>query len=251
MNIAHRFTLFVKGSFNNLLDSVEDPERSLHQLVLDMERQLEAAKRAAAQAIANERRLEERIEGLHCETTSWEEAAGRSVERGREDDARSALANSEKASRQAKALSRQLEAQQEDTEAIRRSVVRLHEQIESARSRLQLLQAKMRQGEARRAMGQAMRGVQAVHMMSEFDRLGERVELRAAEESAYLDLDDELSGADVRRRFEKQAMDDAVEDRLAALQRRHATSAARPGSLDPMVAQPEGSDPLAAQEDKS
>lgn len=219
MNIGQRFTLFVKGSFNSLLDSVEDPERSLHQLVLDMEEQLELAKRAAAQAMANEERLEQRIGGLEQEMASWDEAAQRSLAHGRETDTRHALKRSENAARQVQELRRQLALQQKDTEDIRGSVTRLHEQIEGARSRLQLLQAKMRQGEARRAMGQAMRGVQKVHLMSEFDRLGERVELRAAEETAYMNLDDALTGADVRRRFERQAVDDAVEERLAKLRR--------------------------------
>lgn len=219
MNIAHRFTLFVKGSFNSLLDSVEDPERSLHQLVLDMEEQLERAKRAAAQAMANEERLRQRIEGLAKETAQWDAAARRSLSHGREADTRNALERSEKASRLEEQLRQQLETQQADTEKIRSSVARLHEQIEGARSRLQLLQAKMRQGEARRAMGKAMRGVQTANLMSEFDRLGQRVEVQAAEEMAYLDLDDELSGKDVERRFESQAVDDAVEERMARLRR--------------------------------
>ncbi len=217
MNIAQRFTLFVKGSFNGLLDSVEDPERSLHQLVLDMEEQLERAKRAAAQAMANEDRLRQRIEGLRKERVEWDTAARRAMGHGREDDTRSALEQAERAAQLGQQLGEQLAAQEQDTEQIRAAVGRLHEQIEGARSRLQLLQAKMRQGEARRAMGKAMRGVQAIHMMSEFDRLGERVELQAAEESAYLNLDDALSGADIKRRFGRQAMDDAVEERLARL----------------------------------
>ena len=47
--------------FNAVLDSLEDPERSLNQLVLDMEEELEAAKRAAARAMANEDRLRSKI----------------------------------------------------------------------------------------------------------------------------------------------------------------------------------------------
>lgn len=223
MNIAQRFTLFVKGSFSGLLDSVEDPERSLHQLVLDMEEQLEKAKRAAAQAMANEDRLRQRIDGLNKEKQEWDAAARRALGHNREDDTRSALEQAEKAARLSEQLAEQLTAQERDTEQIRASVGRLHEQIEGARSRLQLLQAKMRQGEARRAMGRAMRGVRSVQLMSEFDRLGERVELQAAEETAYLNLDDSLSGADIKRRFGRQAVDDAVEERLTRLRREMAS----------------------------
>jgi len=61
MNILHRFNLLVKGRINAVLDALEDPERSLLQLVQDMEEELDAAKRAVARAMANEDRLRAQI----------------------------------------------------------------------------------------------------------------------------------------------------------------------------------------------
>ncbi len=218
MNIAQRFTLLVKGSINGLFDSLEDPERSLHQLVLDMEEQLETAKRAAAQAIANEDRLRAKVAFHRKDAADWEEAARRAVARDPEAaDAREALRRAELAERQAERLGEQLAAQEHDTSQIRLSVTRMQDQLGDARSRLQLLQARMRQGEARRAISKLMRGVESANLYGEFERLGERVEMRAAAESAYLALDDEISGADLRRRCERAAVDEAVEARLARL----------------------------------
>ena len=57
MQITQRFSLLVKGRVNAVLDALEDPERSLNQLIIDMEEELESAKRAVASAIANEDRL--------------------------------------------------------------------------------------------------------------------------------------------------------------------------------------------------
>jgi phage shock protein A len=51
----------------------------------------------------------------------------------------------------------------------------------------------------------------------EFERLGDRVEMCAAAEVAYLQLDDELSGDDLRRRCADAEVDAAVEARLARL----------------------------------
>ncbi|NHZ70908.1 MAG: hypothetical protein GWP18_04635 [Proteobacteria bacterium] len=43
MNVTQRFTLLVKGSIDAVLIKFEDPERSLNQLVLDMEDELKSA----------------------------------------------------------------------------------------------------------------------------------------------------------------------------------------------------------------
>ncbi len=217
MNIAQRFTLMVKGNITSLLDSLEDPERSLHQLLIDMEEQLDAAKRATARAMANEDRLRARIDGHRRDASRWEDAARRALAKEREADAREAMRRAEVATRQADRLAEQLAAQEQDTAQIRESVARLNEQLRDGRSRLQILQARIRQGEARRAMGKVLKGAETTNLQGEFERLGERVELWAAEENAYLRLDDELSGRDFARRAEDAAVDDAVDSRLERL----------------------------------
>lgn len=217
MNIAQRFTFLMKGSITSLFDAIEDPERSLNQLVIDMDEQLDRAKRATAQAMANEQRLEAQIRLHEKEMNDWEGHARRAMEKGREEDAREALLHVEGAERQAEKLRAQLADQRGDTEQIRESVTRLHDQMRCARQRLHVLHARMRQSEARRAMGKVIQSVESTNLYGEFDRLGERVELRAAEESAYLRLGSELSGDDVKRRFEAEAVSGAVDDRLARL----------------------------------
>ena len=75
MNITQRFSLLVKTSVEAVLVKFEDPERSLNQLVLDMEDELEAAKRAVARAMANEDRLRSRIKFHEKDMEQWETAA--------------------------------------------------------------------------------------------------------------------------------------------------------------------------------
>lgn len=220
MNLAQRFTLLVKGSIDAVLDRFEDPERSLHQLVLDMEEELEAAKRAAARAMANEERLRSRIELYEREAREWEAAAERSFGKGDEDEARAMLERAEKSSRQRTRLERELELQQSESAEIREAVARMHERVEKARGRLELLQARMRQGEARGAIRRVMVGVEKANLQSEFDRLSERIEVETAAERTYLKLDDELRGDDLRRRAEAADVEDAVSDRLERLRKK-------------------------------
>src|SRR5947199_317888 len=84
MNILHRFNLLVKGRINAVLDALEDPERSLLQLVQDMEEELEAAKRAVARAMANEDRLRSTIAFHAQDAAEWQRAAERTLGKGDE-----------------------------------------------------------------------------------------------------------------------------------------------------------------------
>ncbi len=214
MNIAQRFTLMVKGNLNAVFDQLEDPERSLHQLILDMEEQLESAKRAAAAAMANEDRLRERIAFQESEIEQWKTSARRALKQGNEGDARSALRKSAEAESLAARLRERLDAQTRDTAEVRESLTRLHERLGDARNRLQITQARMRQSEARKAAGSVMRGVERANLYAEFDRLEQRVERQASEDRAYIALDDALNGHDLRRRCENAAIDEQVEDQL-------------------------------------
>ena len=214
MNIAQRFTLMVKGNLNAVFDQLEDPERSLHQLILDMEEQLECAKRAAAAAMANEDRLRERIAFQENELEQWKTSARRALKKGDEADARAALRKSAEAETMAAGLREQLNAQSRDTAEVRESLTRLHERLGDARGRLQITQARMRQSEARKAAGSVMRGVERANLYAEFERLEQRVERQASEDRAYIALDDALNGNDLRRRCEAAAIDEQVEDQL-------------------------------------
>jgi len=217
MNVTQRFTLLVKGSVEAVLFKFEDPERSLNQLVLDMEEELEAAKRAVARAMANEDRLRGRIDFHDKDARSWSEAAERALSKGEEASTRDMLRRLEQAERQRDRLSEELETQSAETEEIRESVVQMHDRLARARSRLELLQAQMRQGEARRAINKVMVGAERSNLQTEFERLSDRVEMDAATERSYLKLDDSMRGDGLRRRAEESAVEDAVDGRFQAL----------------------------------
>lgn len=219
MNIMQRFRLLLRGQINAALDVIEDPERNLHQLVHDMEEELDAAKRAVARAMANEDRLRTQIEFHTKDAVEWQRAAERTAGKGNEADAREALRRVELAERQRDKLAQQLARQSAETEEVRQSVIRMQERCDQAKSRLQVVQAQMRQVEARKAIGGVLSSVHAHNLHHEFDRISGRVEEEAATERNYQRLDDQLSGEDVRRRFEADAVADAVEERLARLRK--------------------------------
>lgn len=234
MQITQRFSLLVKGRVNAVLDALEDPERSLNQLIIDMEEELESAKRAVASAMANEDRLRSQIAVHDKEAHGWQSSAERALKRENEGDAREALRRAELAERQRDRLRERLEIQARETEEVRASVAQMQDRLEQARSRLQVIHAQLRQAEARRAVGKAMRRVEHSGLHAEFDRISGRASHMAAEERAYQRLDDELNGDDVRRRFEDLDLADAVEERLARLRGNGADAAPVAGTSEEM-----------------
>lgn len=221
MNILRRFNLLMKGRIHAALDAIEDPERSLNQLLHDMEEELDAAKRAVARAMANEDRLRAQIAFHTQDAGEWQRAAERALGKGDEAGAREALRRTELAERHRERLAQQLEKQSRETEEVRQSVARMQEKVEQTRGRLQLVQAQMRQVEARRAIGDVLASAQSHNLLGEFERISGRIEEDAATERNYQKIDDELSGEDLKRRFEADAVSDAVEERLARLREAH------------------------------
>jgi phage shock protein A len=217
MRILYRLNLMMKGRLNALIDRLEDPEQNLNQLVLDMDEELDAAKRAVARAMANEDRLRTQIAFHTKDAAEWQRAAERTLAKGDEAGAREALRRVELAERQRDKLIQQLDKQSRETEEVRQSITRMQQRCDEARSRLQLVQAQMRQVEARRAIGGVLASANSHNLHGEFERISARVEEEAATERNYQKIDDELSGEDVRRRFEADAVADAVEDRLARM----------------------------------
>src|SRR5690349_18493598 len=122
MRLMQRIQLVLKGRINEALDRMEDPERSLHQLVHDMEEELDAAKRAVAAAMANEDRLRAQIEFHTRDAAEWQRAAERALGKADEAGAREALRRVELAERHRAKLEQQLASQTKETEEVRESV---------------------------------------------------------------------------------------------------------------------------------
>ena len=71
MKWLENFTLVMRSSITTLREKVEDPERMLHQLIVDMEEELEAVRAGVAEAIADEIQLGKRAQQAREESDQW------------------------------------------------------------------------------------------------------------------------------------------------------------------------------------
>jgi len=136
MSIFTRMSDIINSNINSLLDKAEDPEKMVRLIIQEMEEALVEVRSTSARAIADKKELARRQEYLATEAAEWERKAEVAVNRGRDDLAKGALLERNKAQEASDSLSRELEL-------IDDSLARLNEDVGA-------LQAKIKDAKARR-----------------------------------------------------------------------------------------------------
>ena len=92
MTIVERISTLVRANINDLLDRAEDPEKTIKQVLIDMNSQLMQVKTQVAASIADEMKLQQRYQENQQKANDWQQKAELAVEKGQDDLAREALA---------------------------------------------------------------------------------------------------------------------------------------------------------------
>lgn len=216
-----RFTFVMRASLSSLREKVEDPERMLHQLVIDMEEELQCVRASVAEAIADEIQLRRKAEKAAAEATQWTERAEAAMRQGREDQARSALEQRTLAEQRAESLEEEHRTQQEQTAKLQRSIAELEARVRQARQRRTVLLARLARSNSSRRINQALNRAESTSAFAEFNRLEERVERSEALEDAW----DRMEGkdpdaAELERQFNEQERQDRVQREFEELRER-------------------------------
>lgn len=210
------FTFVMKTSINTLTEKIADPERMIHQLILDMEEELEIVRAGVAAAIADEIQLGKRVEQARKDAETWLQRATTALKRGDEAAARSALEQKVLAEERAAGLQKEYEQQKQQTAKLQQSFRDLEDKIRQARQKQTLLLARLARAESTRRINSALDRSESCSAFAQFDRLERRVERSEALCEAY----DRMEGRDpaaeeLERKF---AEADRLEQVQAALE---------------------------------
>ena len=91
MSIFARVTDIFKSNVNDMLDRMEDPEKMVKQMIIEMEEGLVKSTAALAKAMANEKDLRKQQENAIAQSKAWEEKATVAMKAGNADLAKQAL----------------------------------------------------------------------------------------------------------------------------------------------------------------
>ncbi len=215
------FSFVMKSNITALRDRIADPERMIHQLLIDMDEELTGVRASVAKAIADEILLEKKVKAAQVDADRWRERAEVGVKRGGDASARLALQEQESARSRYESWDNELQEQRTQTESLRRSVRDLEDKIRQARQKQTLLLARMSRAKSSQKINQAMERAGANSAFSEFKRLEAQVDQADAMSQAYDRLDGQSREAtDLEEQFESMEREDRIDQQLAALKQR-------------------------------
>ncbi len=195
MGIFDRISDIFKSNVNDALDKAEDPEKMLKQMVIEMEESVNKATLAVANAIANEKSLERKLEKAKADSTEWEQKAVKALQAGREDLAKGALEKKNIAQKNVADLEPIYKQASETANKLRGQLNSLKAKLDEARSRQSTLIARSQAAKAQKDINATFAGVGS-DAFGKFDKYEGKIEQLEAQATAYGELADENVGLD-------------------------------------------------------
>lgn len=237
MSIFSRISDIVNSNVNALLDKAEDPEKMVRLIIQEMEEALVEVRSTCARAIADKKELGRRQELLSAEAAEWERKAEVAIGRGRDDLAKGALVERNKAQEAATAIAGELDI-------IDGSLVKLNDDVAA-------LQAKIKDAKARQSAlimrgktAQTRLGVRRQLNDHNIDDTMQRFELY---ERKMDDLEGQVEAYDMGQRtladeISELETDEQIDAELSELKARMGGTSAQPGAPGANSAKGSGGD---------
>ena len=229
-SILGRISQLISANINAMLDSAEDPEKMLDQLVRDFTNNIAEAEDAVAQTIGNLRMLEDDAKEAHDAATEWGDKAKAASKRADELRTAGNTSEADKFDNLARiALSRQISYEEQaktlDTQVASQTVIadQLKDGLNKLRVKREELVQKRDELVSRAKMAQAQEKVQtSLKEVSVMDPTSElsRFEEKIRRQEALVRGRDEVAASSIEEQFkslESDAQNAEVETRLAEL----------------------------------
>lgn len=205
MQWLNQFSLVMRSSVTSLREMVEDPERMLHQLLIDMSNELDEVRASVAAALADEIQMRKRAEAMRQEAQQWLERATAAVKRGDEESAKAALDQKLSAQQRADAYAADYERQKAEVGKLQKAVRELEDKIRQAKQKKTLLMARMARAASTKKIHTAMDRCGSQSAFAQFNRLEGKVEREEALSEAWERMDGKDPDAEeLKLQFEEQ-----------------------------------------------
>jgi phage shock protein A len=223
MGIFDRLSSLLRSNINDLISRAENPEKMLHQIIIDMRTQLAKAKQQVAGAIADEKRLKDQVETEVKQAQEWEQRAMLAVREGRDDLAKQALVRNNEHQQAAQTLEATWQQHQAETEKLKNALRDLNDKIEEAWRKKNLLIARAKRAEAQKRIAETMSSMSEKSAFEAFSRMEARIEDTERRVIANVEIDEEMSGDRLAKDFkvlEKGASGASADAQLLALKQK-------------------------------
>ena len=177
MGIFSRTRDIIAANVTDLLERAEDPAKMIRMIILEMEETLVEVRASATRNIADQKEMRRHISRLEKLQESWMEKAELVLSKDREDLAKAALVERQKASDMAGQLSAEIVALDDALHANEEDISKLQAKLREARTRQNSIAARMESAQNRLRMREIYAGERVQEAFSRFELMERRVDL--------------------------------------------------------------------------
>src|SRR5829696_6524983 len=217
MSIFSRTRDIFAANMTELLDRSEDPSRMIRMIILEMEETLVEVRASAARSIADGKEMRRAWKRLDELQSSWTEKAELALSKDREDLAKAALIERQKAADMAEGLKAEIAVIDETLKGYEADIAKLQAKLREARARQNAIAARFDSAVTRAKAREIMNGSRTEDAFSRFELLERRADFAEgrAEALGIGSLEDEIDQLKA-----SEAVDRELEVMKAALKAR-------------------------------
>ncbi|WP_340314334.1 phage shock protein PspA [Rhizorhabdus argentea] len=176
MGIFSRTRDIIAANVTDMLDKAEDPAKMIRMIILEMEETLVEVRASAARNIADQKELRRQIGKLDTVQANWLEKAELALSKDREDLAKAALTEKQKAADLADQLNDEVALLDESLKASEGDIAKLQGKLREARARQNSIVTRLESANNRAKMREIYAGPKIDDAFSRFELLERRVD---------------------------------------------------------------------------
>jgi phage shock protein A len=205
------------ANMTELLDRAEDPARMIRMIILEMEETLVEVRATAARSIADIKEMRRTMSRLDELQSDWTAKAELALSKDREDLAKAALIERQKAADMVEGLCDELAQMEQVLKGYEADIAKLQGKLREARARQNAIAARFESAVTRAKARELMHGSRTADAFSKFELLERRADLAEgrAEALGITSLEDEIDQLQA-----SEAIDAELEAMKAALKAR-------------------------------
>jgi phage shock protein A len=205
------------ANMTELLDRAEDPARMIRMIILEMEETLVEVRSTAARAIADIKEMRRAVTSLDALQADWTAKAELALSKCRDDLAKAALLEKQKAAEMVESLTGELQQMEQVLRSYEVDIAKLQAKLREARARQNAIAARFESAVTRAKAREAMNGSRTLDAFAKFEILERRADFAEGrcEALGITSLEDEIDQlrADEKINAELEAMKAALKAR--------------------------------------
>ncbi len=218
MNLFDRFARVVKGTANQIVSGMEDPEKVLDQAVADMQNDLVKIRQSYAEIFASQKRAQKQKEDADKLADDWYRRAQLALEKDDDELAKEALTRRQIQVDISEGLVSTIENQAISIEKLYASMQQLDLKITDAKRQKDAFVARARTAKTSTKVTDLLNNVGGSNSMEAFDRMKAKVETLEAQAEVAGELAASTStSATMEDRFKALESGDRIDDELAKM----------------------------------